>query len=91
MSRIHVIEKGTGRATRGEVERLCHVLPALKPALVRASILDAKALGEAMKGVDVVFHLAGQAGVKYCIENPIKAEEVNARGTLEVLQAVQGG
>jgi UDP-glucose 4-epimerase len=57
--------------------------------LVRGSILDEKALGEAMRGVDVVFHLAGQAGVKYCIENPLKAEEVNARGTLEVLQAVR--
>jgi UDP-glucose 4-epimerase len=57
--------------------------------LVRGSILDERALAQAMKGVDVVFHLAGQPGVKYCIENPIKAEEVNARGTLEVLQAVR--
>ena len=56
-----------------------------KYKLVRADITQADALDAAMKGVDVVFHLAAQAGVRYCIANPVKAETVNVGGTLNVL------
>jgi len=73
----------------GKEANVRHNLPNPKFSLVRGSILDEKSLAQVMKGVDVVFHLAGQAGVRYCIENPIKAEEVNAMGTLHVLQAVR--
>jgi len=57
--------------------------------LVKGSILDVPLLEKTMRGVDFVFHLAGQAGVRYCIDNPMKAEEVNTIGTLNVLQAVR--
>ena len=73
----------------GKEANIRHNLANPKFLLQRGSILDEEKLGQAMKGVDVVFHLAGQAGVRYCIENPIKAEEVNAKGTIEVLQAVR--
>jgi UDP-glucose 4-epimerase len=73
----------------GKEANVRHNLENPKFSLVRGSILDEKSLAQAMRGVDVVFHLAGQAGVRYCIENPIKAEEVNAMGTLDVLQAVR--
>lgn len=53
--------------------------------LVRGSILDKEELSSAMRGVDIVFHEAAQAGVRYCINNPMKAEEVNVVGTLNVL------
>ena len=73
----------------GKEANVRHNLANPKFSLVRGSILDEEALGKAMKGADVVFHLAGQAGVKYCIEYPIRAEQVNALGTLNVLQAVR--
>lgn len=73
----------------GKEDNVRHNLTDPRFRLVRGSILDTKALSQAMKGVNVVFHLAGQAGVRYCIENPLKTEEVNSVGTLNVLQAVR--
>jgi len=60
-----------------------------KYQLIRGDIVDKETLGAAMRGVEVVFHLAAQAGVRYCIANPIKAEEVNVMGTLNVLLAAR--
>jgi len=53
--------------------------------LVEGDILDRDRLDSAMKGVDVVFHEAGQAGVGFSIENPLATNEVNVDGTLNVL------
>ncbi len=36
---------------------------------------------------DYVFHYAAQAGVRASVQNPLKAHEVNATGTLSILQA----
>jgi UDP-glucose 4-epimerase len=55
--------------------------------LVRGSVLDYGLLSRSMKGVAIVFHLAAQAGVRYCLENPRKAHEVNVTGTINVLEA----
>ncbi len=73
----------------GKEANVRHNLANPKFSLLRGSILEEEGLGKAMKGVDVVFHLAGQPGVKYCIEYPVRAEQVNALGTLNVLQAVR--
>ena len=58
--------------------------------LVRGDILDSNALSSAMKGTDVVFHLAGQAGVRYCNDHPLKANSINVDGTMSVLMAARG-
>ena len=57
--------------------------------LVRGDILDRDSLNSVMKGADIVFHLAGQAGVRYCNEQPLKANQVNVVGTLNVLTAAK--
>ena len=57
--------------------------------LVRGDILDAGSLSGALKGQDLVFHLAAQAGVRYCNEQPRKANSINVDGTLNVLAAVR--
>ena len=57
--------------------------------LVRGSILDTSDLSAVAKGKTVVFHLAAQAGIRYCIAHPEKADLVNARGTLNVLMAAK--
>jgi len=53
--------------------------------LIDGDVLDRDGLDSAMKGVDVVFHEAGQAGVGFSIENPRATNEVNVDGTLNVL------
>jgi len=55
--------------------------------LVRGDILNYELLSHVMKGVEVVFHEAAQAGIRYCNLNPGKAHRVNVEGTLNVLLA----
>ena len=44
-------------------------------------------LSRALKGVDVVFHLAAKARVQPSIENPIEFHNTNVNGTLNLLKA----
>jgi len=46
-------------------------------------------LTEAMKGCDAVIHLAASADVNEVLADPVEAERRNARGTLQVLEAVR--
>jgi len=55
--------------------------------LVRGSVLDSELLSKTMNGAAIVFHLAAQAGVRYCLNNPMKAHEINVTGTMNVLEA----
>ncbi|MCZ7382075.1 MAG: SDR family oxidoreductase [Candidatus Methanoperedens sp.] len=55
--------------------------------LVEGSILDKQLLHSLFKDADFVFHNAAQAGVRVSVENPAKTHEVNATGTLNVLEA----
>ncbi|MEW6006735.1 MAG: NAD-dependent epimerase/dehydratase family protein [bacterium] len=57
----------------------------------QGSILDLEALGMAMSGIDVVFHLAAVANVKDVFENPHYSEAINVRGTINVLEAARRG
>jgi UDP-glucose 4-epimerase len=51
------------------------------------SILDGGLLMAAMREVDVVFHLAAVVSVPECIRREMHCHEVNATGTLKVLEA----
>jgi len=55
------------------------------------STVDIDELTHFMKGVDVVFHLAALARVQPSIENPIPYNEVNIKGTLNILLAAHRG
>ena len=57
--------------------------------LVQADIRDAAAVVAAVDGCDVVFHLAGQTAVTTSILDPRRDFEVNALGTLNVLEAAR--
>jgi CDP-paratose 2-epimerase len=57
--------------------------------LVRADVRDAGAVAAAVEGVGAVFHLAAQVAVTSSLVDPIRDFEVNARGTLNVLEAVR--
>src|ERR1017187_189075 len=58
--------------------------------MVRADIRDAgSAISEAVGGADVVFHLAGQVAVTASVADPVHDFQVNAFGTLNMLEAAR--
>jgi len=56
---------------------------------VEGDVRDADRLAEAMRGADTVFHLAASVGNTRSIERPLEDSEVNAIGTLQVLEAAR--
>lgn len=56
---------------------------------VEASILDTDALADCVKGCRYIFHQAAQGSVPRSIEIPVHYHEVNATGTLNVLEAAR--
>src|SRR4029077_12132332 len=57
--------------------------------LVRADMLDLHALEASMRGVDLVFHLAANADVRFGTEHPRKDLEQNTIATFNVLEAMR--
>lgn len=56
-------------------------------SFVKGDILDFPTVKRAMKGIDVVFHEAALVSVMLSVENPILANEINVKGTLNLLKA----
>lgn len=61
--------------------------PALK--IIECDVRDRVGVEEAMKDVEVVFHLAASVGNKRSIDFPINDAEINVLGTLNVLEAAR--
>ncbi len=57
--------------------------------LIQGSITDPKAVAEAVKGVEVIFHLAALPSVQRSVEAPVLSHEACATGTLNVLEAAR--
>lgn len=57
--------------------------------LVRGSILDREALRDAFAGAELVFHLAALVSVPRSVEEPRRFHDVNATGTVNVLESAQ--
>ncbi len=57
--------------------------------LVEASVLDAAALDEALADADAVVHLAARPSVARSIVDPHRSHEVNATGTVNVLESAR--
>src|ERR1700756_2163890 len=56
-----------------------------------SDVRDADALRSAARDADVIYHLAGQVAVTTSVEDPRTDFEVNALGTLNVLEAARSG
>ncbi len=77
--------------SRHGTERNLHWLVSTHPdrtTFVKQDIRDAGALAEHVKGQDAVLHLAAQVAVTTSLVDPNTDFDVNARGTLNVLEAV---
>src|SRR5262245_15355017 len=55
----------------------------------RADIRDHAAMNALIPGHDAVFHLAGQVAVTTSVQNPREDFEINALGTLNILEAAR--
>jgi len=62
-------------------------LDGLGVELMEGSILDPELLGASMRDVDAVYHLAAMPGVEESFSDPAGCHELNAQGTLRVLEA----
>ncbi|MBL8821908.1 MAG: SDR family oxidoreductase [Planctomycetia bacterium] len=57
--------------------------------LVKGSITDRQTVDQAVRGVEVVFHLAALPSVQRSVEAPLLSHEACASGTLNVLEAAR--
>ena len=56
---------------------------------IEGDIRDEHAVSEAIRGAEVVFHLAASVGNKRSIDHPIMDAEINVIGTLRILEAAR--
>ena len=57
--------------------------------LIKGDILDKKLMKKTLKDVDYIFHEAAQAGVRISVEKAMKTHEINATGTLTLLETAR--
>lgn len=57
--------------------------------LVKGNILDFNLVKTLMQDIDFVFHNAAQAGVRISVRDPFKSNDVNVKGTLNILYAAK--
>lgn len=55
----------------------------------QASIVDLRAVREAVRGADYVLHLAARTSVPRSVEDPLETNRINIEGTLNVLLAAR--
>ena len=60
-----------------------------KLKLIKADILDARKLHNAMKGVDVVYHLAAKVLTPFANQDPHFFEQINHWGTSELVEVIE--
>jgi UDP-glucose 4-epimerase len=58
-------------------------------AFVRGDVTDCDVVASASSGCDVVFHLAASVGNTRSIDDPVRDSQVNAIGTINVLEAAR--
>ncbi|MBM3331450.1 NAD-dependent epimerase/dehydratase family protein [candidate division WOR-3 bacterium] len=59
--------------------------------VIEGDVRNERDVAEAIKGSDVVFHLAASVGNKRSIDSPITDAEVNVLGSLRIMEAARGG
>ena len=87
----HVVDKLTEHGVTPRIFDLVHspYHSAGEVETFAGSLMDMEALRLAMTGCHVVIHLAAVADVKDVFEEPSYAENINTRGTLNVLEAAR--
>lgn len=71
----------------GSRENLAQHAASQDMQLIEGSVTDAAAVGRAVEGCSMVYHLAAAIGVRYVVDDPLAGIATNVRGTEEVLAA----
>ncbi len=70
----------------GKIQNIAHHLSSDRFHFVNDSILNTTTLERLIQQSDLIYHLAAVVGVKYVVENPLRAIITNVRGTENVLE-----
>ncbi|MBN1687879.1 MAG: GDP-mannose 4,6-dehydratase [Candidatus Omnitrophica bacterium] len=73
--------------TTGSLENVEHHRRNRRFEFMNGNILDGRVVARAIRGVDLIFHLAAAVGVRHIVENPLNSILVNVEGTGKVLSA----
>src|SRR5262249_5285876 len=77
-------------ARQGSVENLAWIRQHRKGLrFIKGDVRDFKAVRDAVADIDVIYHLAGQVAVTSSVADPRSDFEINALGTLNVLEAAR--
>lgn len=76
--------EGVGRNLRWLIEQYPNQI-----RFILGDVRDEQQIRTAVEGAESIFHLAAQVAVTSSLEDPVSDFEINARGTLNVLEAVR--
>ncbi|MHB1783931.1 MAG: GDP-mannose 4,6-dehydratase [Acidimicrobiales bacterium] len=71
----------------GRLENLATVIDHPAFSFIQGSVLDELAVDQAVRGSDVVVHLAAAVGVKLIVEQPLYSLTTNIKGAINILDA----
>jgi len=57
--------------------------------ILKGDITNTEFVGESIKNMEIIFHLAAQTSHSYSLKEPLKDSEVNIGGTLNVLDSIR--
>ena len=80
---------GVDNFSTGQQRFVAEALGNSRFALVEGNLLDDQMLREVASGIDVVFHLAANADVRFGTDHPRRDLEQNTIGTFNVLEAMR--
>ncbi len=73
----------------GNLDNLEHLLKRDDVSLERLSVTDLEGMKPHFEGVDCVFHLAAVSNISSSVADPLRTNDVNVKGTLNVLLAAR--
>ncbi|MCG8649385.1 MAG: SDR family oxidoreductase [Pirellulales bacterium] len=82
-ARVRVLDN----LSTGFAHNLAHLSPAAEVEVIEGDASDAKMVGQAIKGIDYVFHLAAMASVPRSMREPDRCHAWCTSSTVELLQA----
>jgi CDP-paratose 2-epimerase len=86
---VRIFDNLSRRGVERNVEWLRGLSAAQNLEIVRGDVRDARAVRQAVDGVTEIYHFAAQVAVTNSLEDPVADFEVNAHGTLNVLEAAR--
>lgn len=88
-ARVRIFDNLSRRGVERNVEWLRSLPGAKRLEIVRGDVRDAAAVRQAAVGATEIYHFAAQVAVTSSLDDPLLDFEVNARGTLNVLEAAR--